>query len=124
MLRRVTPAVRVLVVDDEENLRHLLELVLTRAGYAVSSVPNGREALARLGSVDVVLCDIRMPEMDGLAFLASLPEGAPPVVMMSAYGTIDTALEAMRQGEMRLVYVAPERLVMEEFLGSKEYDCR
>ncbi len=93
-----TSPLRVLVVDDEENLRHLLGLILGRAGYAVSTAKNGREALGRLGDADVVLCDIRMPEMDGLAFLGALPPGAPPVVMMSAYGTVDTALEAMRRG--------------------------
>ena len=52
-----------LVVDDEENLRHLLELILGRAGYAVTTARNGREALARLEQADIVLCDIRMPDM-------------------------------------------------------------
>jgi two-component system response regulator AtoC len=89
---------RVLVVDDEENLRHLLELILSRAGYGVVTAANGRDALSRIGEADIVLCDIRMPEMDGLSFLDALPQGAPPVVMMSAYGTMDTALEAMRRG--------------------------
>lgn len=92
------PSLRVLVVDDEENLRHLVELILGRAGYVVTTAGNGREALGRLGEADVVLCDIKMPEMDGLAFLDALPEGAPPVVMMSAYGSVDTAVEAMRRG--------------------------
>ncbi len=92
------PALRVLVVDDEESLRHVLGLMLGRVGYEVSGARNGREALGRLGGVDVVLCDIRMPDMDGLAFLDALPAGAPPVVMMSAYGSVDTALEAMRRG--------------------------
>ena len=91
-------ALRVLVVDDEESLRHVLGLMLGRVGYEVSSARNGKEALGRLGGVDVVLCDIRMPDMDGLQFLDALPDGAPPVVMMSAYGTVDTALEAMRRG--------------------------
>lgn len=92
------PPPRVLVVDDEENLRHLVELILGRAGYVVTTAGDGREALGRLGEADVVLCDIKMPEMDGLAFLDALPEGAPPVVMMSAYGSVDTAVEAMRRG--------------------------
>ena len=93
-----SPQLRVLVVDDEDNLRHLLELILGRAGYATLSAGNGREALARLGEADIVLCDIRMPDMDGLAFLDARPAGSPPVVMMSAYGSVDTALEAMRRG--------------------------
>ncbi len=89
---------RVLVVDDEENLRHLLTLVLERAGYAVVTAPDGRAALGLLDRVDVVLCDVRMPVLDGLGFLAALPPGAPPVVVMSAYGSTDLALEAMRCG--------------------------
>jgi two-component system response regulator AtoC len=92
------PSLRVLVVDDEENLRHLVELILTRANYSVIGAQNGREALERLASADIVLCDIKMPEMDGLSFLKALPAGAPPVVMMSAYGSVDTAVEAMRLG--------------------------
>jgi len=92
------PTLRVLVVDDEESLRHVLGLMLGRVGYEVSSARNGREALGRLGGADVVLCDVRMPDMDGLQFLDALPEGAPPVVMMSAYGSVDTALECMRRG--------------------------
>ncbi len=98
ILGAMLPVLRVLVVDDEENLRHLLELILSRAGYAVVTASNGREALGKLQAADIVLCDIRMPEMDGLAFLDALPAGAPPVVMMSAYGSMDTALEAMRRG--------------------------
>jgi two-component system response regulator AtoC len=97
-MRPVPAPLRVLVVDDEENLRHVLSLMLGRAGYAVTGARNGREALSRLSAADIVLCDIRMPEMDGLDFLGALPPGAPPVVMMSAYGTVDTALEAMRRG--------------------------
>ncbi len=92
------PRLRVLVVDDEENLRHLLEIILVRAGYAVVLAANGREALGRLTEADIVLCDIRMPDLDGLGFLAARPVDGPPVVMMSAYGTVETALEAMRRG--------------------------
>ena len=90
--------VRVMVVDDEPSLRHMLGLMLERAGYVVDAVANGRDALLRLGGADVVLCDIRMPDMDGLALLKALPKGAPPVIMMSAYGTLDTALQALRLG--------------------------
>ncbi|HNH50666.1 MAG TPA: response regulator, partial [Myxococcota bacterium] len=92
------PSLRVLVVDDEENIRHMLKLVLTRAGYQVLGAPNGRDALPLVRGADVVLCDMRMPEMDGLTFLGQLPPEAPPVIMMSAYGGTEAALEAVRRG--------------------------
>ena len=93
---------RLLVIDDEENMRHMLQSVLGRLGYAVRTAANGREGLAALAAepFDTVLCDIRMPEMDGLAFLRRAGEqgvGAT-IIMMSAYGTTDTALQAMQLG--------------------------
>jgi len=93
---------QILIVDDEAAMRHMLRLVLERDGYQVSEAISGRQGLERLraGSYDLVLCDIRMPEMDGLSFLkAKLAEQlAGTVIMMSAYGTIDTAVECMKEG--------------------------
>jgi two-component system response regulator AtoC len=92
----------VLVVDDEENMRHMLSVLLTGEGYSVDTAANGKEALASLesGFFGFVLCDIRMPEMDGLAFLkaAEAVEHGATVIMMSAFGSVDTAIEAMKQG--------------------------
>jgi len=97
------PAVsRVLVVDDEENLRHLLHKMLTQEGYEVTTAPDGEEALRLLGEkeFDVVLCDVRMPKLDGWGLLDALTERNRPavVIMMSAYGDPDTALNVMRRG--------------------------
>jgi two-component system response regulator AtoC len=93
---------RVLVIDDEENMRHMLEMMLTRAGYAVESAADGQEGLDRLtGShFDFVLCDIKMPRMDGMTFLKEAVEKNPDktFIMMSAYGTIEMAVEAMKEG--------------------------
>ena len=97
---------RVLVVDDEEPMRHMLELLLRRAGFEVESVAAGEAALAVLeegegaGAVDVVLSDVRMPGLDGLALAERLSRDHPDVilVMMSAFGTVDLALEAMQRG--------------------------
>ena len=92
----------ILVIDDEENLRHMLRVVLEKAGYKVSSAADGREALSLTDQTpfDLILCDLRMPQMDGLTFLkeVSAREIESPVIMMSAYGTIDTAVEAMKSG--------------------------
>ncbi|MBC7793452.1 MAG: response regulator, partial [Clostridia bacterium] len=67
---------RVLVVDDEEGMRHMVTLMLERHGFRVSASANGREALERLadGDIDIVLSDMRMPELDGLGLLKSLRE--------------------------------------------------
>src|SRR2546426_6241069 len=93
---------RVLVVDDEPGLRQSLGLLLADAGYEVASEGNGTRALERaLGeSFDVVLCDVRMPDMDGLAFLRGYKGrgGTGLVIMMSAYGGEEAALAAMKEG--------------------------
>ncbi len=93
---------RLLIIDDEENMRHMLSSVLTRLGYEVASAANGRMGLEALAAqpFDVVLCDIRMPEMDGMAFLrqATTDGVTATIIMMSAFGTMDTALAAMQLG--------------------------
>lgn len=92
----------VLIIDDESSLRHMLRMVLEREGYRVEEADSGETALTRLQErkFEVALCDIRMPNMDGLAFLAHLQQRglALTVIMMSAYGSLDTAIECMKQG--------------------------
>ena len=93
---------RVLVVDDEPGLRQSIGLLLADAGYDVAAEGNGTRALerARAESFDVVLCDVRMPDMDGLAFLRAYKAGGGTalVIMMSAYGGEEAALAAMKEG--------------------------
>ena len=92
----------VLVVDDEESMRHLLTVILTDRGYEVRAVSNGEDALRELSvrDYDLVLSDIRMPRMDGLGLLRKALELRPDLtfIVMSAYGTHDTAIEAMKAG--------------------------
>jgi two-component system response regulator AtoC len=93
---------RVLIVDDDEALRESLELVLSSEGYAVVTADCGETALERLEEhpVDVVLCDVRMPGIDGFELIPQIGRQLPgvPIVLMSAYGTEDLAVEAMRRG--------------------------
>ena len=93
---------RILIVDDEENFRHILSVILIKEGYEVETAPNGEEGLQKAtGSpFDQILCDIRMPRMDGLEFLREMRKigGEATIVMMSAYGTVDIAIEAMKLG--------------------------
>jgi two-component system response regulator AtoC len=93
---------RVLVVDDEENLRVVLRTLLRRHGYEVETAPSGEEALVLVDSFgpDVVLTDVRMPRMGGLDLLATLKAkgNEATVIVMSAYGNMDLAIEAMKAG--------------------------
>ncbi|HXC92407.1 MAG TPA: response regulator, partial [Geobacteraceae bacterium] len=102
MAKTVEAKKRILVVDDEENLRHLLSLLLKKQGYAPESAADGTEALEKLstGSFDFVLSDILMPKMDGRAMLEEIiaRKIETTVIMMSAYGNIDTAIECMKLG--------------------------
>lgn len=93
---------KVLVVDDEPGLRQSLGLLLTDAGYTVTAEQDGRRALDRATSesFDLILCDVRMPEMDGLTFLRNYRQrgGGALVIVMSAYGGEDAAIAAMKEG--------------------------
>jgi two-component system response regulator AtoC len=92
----------VLVIDDEPNMRHMLTAVLEKAGYAVTGAADGLDALSILETrgFDLILCDVRMPRMDGLSFLKQITARGlnTTTIVMSAYGTIDTAVEAMKLG--------------------------
>ena len=98
----MTEKKRLLIVDDEENMRHMLSVVISKAGYQVTMAENGEQALAvqKKTPFPIILCDLKMPKMDGLQFLHALTgsEPAPIVIMMSAYATIDDAVEAMKSG--------------------------
>jgi DNA-binding NtrC family response regulator len=93
---------RVLIVEDERSAREALGSGLSSVGYQVLQAANGREGLrmALEGDVDVVISDMRMPEMDGLELLQELKKKQPDieVIMVTAYGTIETAVEAMKRG--------------------------
>ena len=93
---------RILIVDDEEGLRHSLSINLKKSGYDPTTASGATEALAILAdeSFDVILCDIRMPEMDGIELMQEMRrrEIDSTIIMMSAYGDMDTAIDAMRRG--------------------------
>lgn len=92
----------VLVIDDEANMRHMLKTMLEKSDYRVACAGDGREGLERMAAedFDYILCDMKMPNMDGMAFLgeAILRHPDKIYIMMSAYGTVQTALEAINRG--------------------------
>ncbi len=93
---------QVLIVEDDAHLRDTLARFLGRVGYDVTTASDGRGALALLDDAppDVVLTDIHMPDLDGLALLAEVKTRYPAtiVIMMTAFSSIDSAVEAMRRG--------------------------
>ena len=93
---------QLLVIDDEPALRQILSAVLVRAGHAVSVAENGEQALKRLamGDIDVAICDIRMPDMSGLDVVSKAKEQNidTKFLMMTAFASVDTAVDAMRLG--------------------------
>ena len=94
--------VNIVVVDDELGLRHTLTLILGAEGHETRAAANGESALEMLAQqdADLVLCDVRMPGIDGLTFLDRYREasGRALVIMMSAYGDDDSALDAIKRG--------------------------
>jgi DNA-binding response OmpR family regulator len=93
---------RVLVVDDETTLRHFLRLHLQEQGYLVSEAADGKTALELLDqqTFDVALLDLRLTDMHGLEILRRLRQLSPrtSIIIMTAYATLDSAIEALRQG--------------------------
>jgi len=95
---------RILVVDDEKNLREFLEIMLQKDGYDVETAKDGRVALEKLETThfDLIICDVRMPSVDGIQVLKRAKESwsDTEVIMITAYASTETAVEAMKQGAL------------------------
>jgi DNA-binding NtrC family response regulator len=118
------PKPRVLVVDDEPNLRKVLGALLQQFGYEVLTEADGESALTRIkssprGTFDVVVSDLRMPGMDGMQLLKALVEEDPglPVIILTAYGSVDTAVEAVKSGAFDFLEKPFDREQVERVLG-------
>ena len=116
---------RILIVDDEERMRHLLSMMLDRKGYQTRVAADGVEALDLVGQTpfDMVITDIKMPRLDGIKLLRKIMEMEipPPVVFITAYATVESAVEAMRQGAVDYITKPFEEerilLTVEKVLG-------
>jgi len=102
----------ILIVDDEKAIRKTLGEILSYEGYKLEEASDGEEALKRFKekSYDVVLCDIKMPKMDGIEFLERAREANPdvPIIMISGHGTIETAVEAVKKGAYDYISKPPD----------------
>src|SRR5215475_1530016 len=96
------PPAKILVADDEQNLRRVLVALLRREGHEVVQAANGLEAIEQLaaGDYDVVITDLRMPGADGMEVLRTASKNYPhvPVIMITAYGSVGQAVEAIKAG--------------------------
>ena len=103
---------KILIVDDERAIRSTLSEILQHEGYKVDLAENGEEGLAKFSATpyDVVLCDIKMPKMDGIEFLdkARLINPDIPIIMISGHGTIDTAVDAVKKGAFDFIAKPPD----------------
>ncbi len=97
----------ILIVDDEQSMREFLSILLEKEGYAVRTASNAREALQLIGQqiFSVIISDIKMPGMDGLQLLEEVRKISPDtlVLMITAFGSTDTAIEAMKKGALDYV---------------------
>ena len=102
----------ILIIDDEKAIRKTLGEILSYEGYKMDEAGDGEEALKKFRekAYDVVLCDIKMPKMDGIEFLERAREANPdvPIIMISGHGTIETAVEAVKKGAYDYISKPPD----------------
>ena len=95
----------ILIIDDEKAIRKTLSEILSFEDYKVEEASDGEEGLKKFkeGNYDVVLCDIKMPKIDGIEFLQKAVEANAdvPVIMISGHGNIETAVEAVKKRRLR-----------------------
>ena len=102
----------ILVIDDEQAIRKALKEILTFEGFSVDEAADGVDGLKKIkeGSYDCILCDIKMPKMDGLDVLAAAREAVPdiPFILISGHGNIETAVEAVKNGAYDYISKPPD----------------
>jgi len=103
---------KILIIDDEELIRETLRDILEHEGYQVEEASDGQMGinLIKKNSFDLILCDIKMPKVDGMEVLEKSMESAPdvPVIMISGHGTVETAIEAAKKGAFDFISKPPD----------------
>lgn len=102
----------ILIIDDEKAIRNVLKEILSNEGFTVEEAADGEDGLKKFvsGSYDVVLCDIKMPKVDGIEFLQKVIESNSevPVIMISGHGNIETAVDAVKKGAFDYIAKPPD----------------
>src|SRR3981189_3160694 len=102
----------ILIIDDEKAIRKTLSEILSYEGYKIDEAGDGEEGLKKFREkeYDVILCDIKMPKIDGIEFLERAKESNAdiPIIMISGHGTIETAVEAVKKGAYDYISKPPD----------------
>jgi two-component system nitrogen regulation response regulator NtrX len=102
----------IMIIDDEKAIRKTLSEILSYEGYKIDEAGDGEEGLRKFREkeYDVILCDIKMPKIDGIEFLEKAKEANPdiPIIMISGHGTIETAVEAVKKGAYDYISKPPD----------------
>ena len=102
----------ILIIDDEKAIRNVLKDILSNEGYLVEEANDGEEGLKKFkaGNFDTVLCDIKMPKLDGIEFLQKAKEIFPeiPIIIISGHGNIETAVDAVKKGAFDYIAKPPD----------------
>ncbi|MEY4885492.1 MAG: hypothetical protein RL151_801, partial [Bacteroidota bacterium] len=102
----------ILIIDDERAIRNTLKEILSYEGFGIDEAVDGEEGLQKIQAkvFDMVLCDIKMPKIDGLEFLERVSELYPdlPVIMISGHGNIETAVDAVKKGAYDYISKPPD----------------
>ncbi len=103
---------KILIVDDEKAIRKTLSEILTFEGYEIDEAGDGEEGMKKFAdrNYDLVLCDVKMPKMDGIEFLEKARQINPdtPIIIISGHGNIDTAVEAVKKGAFDYISKPPD----------------
>src|SRR5438876_1401368 len=102
----------ILIIDDEKAIRKTLSEILSFEGYKIEEASDGEEGLKKFKdkNYDLVLCDIKMPKLDGIEFLQKASESNAdiPIIMISGHGNIETAVEAVKKGAFDYISKPPD----------------
>ncbi|HEX2896607.1 MAG TPA: sigma-54 dependent transcriptional regulator, partial [candidate division Zixibacteria bacterium] len=119
---------KILVIDDEESMRNFMEIMLSKEGYAVETAGSGKRGLGLVKTTDydLVIADLNMPEMDGIEVLKEVKKAKKDqdLIVMTAYASVDTAIEAMKQGAADYITkpfkVDEIKIVIEKCINSRQ----